>query len=46
MFHGLFDHSQNQLLEVGLTQDCEIMALQMLTAVDLFYYIMCDDPHE
>ena len=31
------------LLEVGLTQTREIMALQNLTTVDLCYYIMCED---
>ena len=34
------------LLEVGLTQNREIMALWTLIAVDLFYFIMCEDPHE
>jgi hypothetical protein len=33
-------------LEVGLTQNREIIALQMLTTIDLFYFIMCEDPHE
>ena len=37
---------KNHLLEVGLTQNREIMALQMLTNVDLIYFIMCEDPHE
>ena len=37
---------KNHLLKVGLTQDREIMALGMLTTVDLFYSIMCKDPHE
>jgi hypothetical protein len=37
---------KNHLLEVGRTQNWEIMALQMLTTVDLFYFIMCEDPHE
>ena len=37
---------KNHLLEVGLTQNREIMALQTLTTVDLFYFIMCEDPHE
>ena len=32
------------LLEVGLTQNRETMALQMLTTVGLFYIIMCEDP--
>ena len=41
---GLF--SKNHLLEVGLTQNWETMALQMLTTVDLFDFIMCEDPHK
>jgi hypothetical protein len=38
--------SKNHLLEVDLTQNRETMALRMLTTVDLFYLIMCEDPHE
>ena len=37
---------KNHLLEAGLTQNWETMALQMLTTIDLFYFIMCKDPHE
>ena len=38
---------KNHLLEVGLTQNHqETMALKMLTTVGLFYYIMCEEPHE
>ena len=37
---------KNHLLEVGLTQNQETMALWMLTTVDLFYFIMCEGPHE
>ena len=37
---------KNHLMEVGLTQNRETMALRTLTTVDLFYYIMCEDPHE
>jgi len=37
---------KNRLLEVGLTQNRETMALQTLTTVDLFYCIICEDPHE
>ena len=37
---------RNHLLEVGLTQNQETMALQTLTTVDLFYFIMCEDPHK
>ena len=36
----------NHLLEVGLTQNRETMALEMLTTFGLFYFIMCEDPHE
>jgi hypothetical protein len=35
---------KNRLLEVGLTQNQETMALRTLTTVDLFYFIMRDDP--
>ena len=41
---GLF--FKNHLLEVGLTQNRETMALQNLTTIDLFYFIMCEDPQE
>ena len=37
---------KNHFLKVGLTQNHETMALRMLTSVDLFYFIMCEDPHE
>ena len=37
---------QNHLLKVGLTQNRETVALRMLTTADLFYLIMCEDPHE
>ena len=37
---------KTRLLEVGLTQNHENMALRTLTTVDLFYFIMCEDPHE
>ena len=37
---------KNYLLEVGLIQNRETMALQTLTLVDLFYFIMREDPHE
>ena len=36
----------NHLLEVGLTQNQEIMTLRTLTTVDLFYFTMSEDPHE
>ena len=37
---------KSRLLEVGLPQNHETMALQTLTTVGLFYFIMCEDPHE
>ena len=37
---------KNHLLEVGLSQNWEPLALQILTTVDLFYFIVCEDPHE
>ena len=37
---------KNHLLEGGLTQNMETMALQMLTTVDLLYFIIWEDPHE
>ena len=37
---------KNHLLEVGITQNWETMTLQMLTIVDLFYFIMHEDPHD
>ena len=46
MFHGHLDYFQNHFLEVGLTQNRETMALRTLTTVDLFYFIIVEDPHE
>ena len=37
---------KDHLLEVGLTQNRETTALRTLTTVGLFYFIMCDHPHE
>ena len=37
---------KKRLLEVGLTQNQETMALQTLTIIDLLYFIMCEDLHE
>ena len=37
---------KNHLLEVGLTQNQETIALRTLTTVDLFYFTMHEDPHE
>ena len=36
----------NHLSEVGLTRNWETMALRTVTTIDLFYFIMCEDPHE
>jgi len=33
-------------LEVDLTQKRETMTLWILTTIDSFYSIMCEDPHE
>jgi hypothetical protein len=44
--NGPFSIFKNHRLEVGLIQNRETMALRMLTTVDLFYFIMCEDPHE
>ena len=37
---------RNHLLKVGVTQNRETIALRMLTTVDLFYFIMHEDPHD
>ena len=37
---------KNHHLEVGLTQNQETMAIRMLTTIELFYIIMCEDLHE
>ena len=37
---------QTRLLEVGLAQNKETMALWMLTIIDLFYFNMCEGSHE
>jgi hypothetical protein len=31
---------------LGLTQNRETMALRMLTTIDLFYFIIVEDPHD
>jgi hypothetical protein len=36
---------KKHLLEVDLTQNWETMELQMLTTVDLLYFIMCEASH-
>ena len=46
MFHGHLDYFQNHLLEVGLTQNQDTMALRTLTTVDWYYFIMGEDLHE
>ena len=45
-FRVIWIISKNHLLEVGLTQNLEAMALQMFRIVNLFSFIMCEDPHE
>ena len=45
-FMAIWTNFKNQLLEVGLTQNEEIMTFQMFKIVDLFYFIMCEDPDE
>ena len=37
---------KNHLLEIGLTQNWETMIFQTTTINDLFYFIMCEGPHE
>jgi hypothetical protein len=37
---------KNRLLEVGVAQNRETMALRMLTTVGLFYFIMREDLRE
>ena len=37
---------KNGLLEVGLPQNRKIMAHRTFTTIGLFYFIMCEDPHE
>ena len=32
--------------KVGLTQNQETMALRTFTTIDVFYFTMCEDPHE
>ena len=46
MFHGHLNFFKNHLLEVGLTQNHATMALQTFMTVDLFYFIICEDPHK
>ena len=44
--HVTWTNFKKHLLEVGLTQNRETMTLQILTTIGLFYFIMCEDPHE
>jgi hypothetical protein len=37
---------KNHLLELGLTQNSETMALRTLTTVDLFCFSMREEPYE
>ena len=43
MFHRHLDYFQKPLLEVGLTQNWETLALWNLTTIDLLYFIMCEE---
>ena len=36
----------NHLFEVDITENRKIVALWTLTTIDLFYFIMREDPHE
>ena len=45
-FMVIWINFNNHFLEVDLTQNRKTMALQMLTTIDLFYFIMCEDLHE
>ena len=45
-FMATWTISKDLMLEVGLTQNRETMALQMLTTVGIFYFFMCEGPHE
>ena len=45
-FMATFTVFKNHLLEVDLTQDRETMILRTITNVDLFKFIMCEDPHD
>ena len=46
VFHGHLDYVKTHLLEEGLTQNRMTMAFRTLTTFDIFYFIMCEDPHE
>ena len=47
MFHGHLDYFlKTTYLEVGLTQNQETMALQTLTTIGVFSFIVREDPHE
>ena len=46
MFHGHLDYFQNHLLEISLTQTHDTMTLRTLTTFGLFYFMMCESPHE
>ena len=47
MFHSHFDYFQKPPLGGRLIKkNRETLALQMFTTIDLFYFIMYEDPHE
>ena len=44
--HGHLDYFINHFLKVGLTQNLKTVALRTLATIDLFYFIICEDPHD
>jgi hypothetical protein len=45
MFMVTWTILKNHFLEIGLTQNWEMMAFYMLTTVDVFHFMMCEDAH-
>ena len=45
-FMVIWTNFKNYFLEVDLTQNQETKTFRTLTTVDLFYFIMCEDPHD
>ena len=46
MFHGHLDYFHKPLIGGRPSKKMETLAVRMFTTVDLFYFIMCEDPHE
>jgi hypothetical protein len=46
MFHDHLDYFSKPPFGGRLNTHQKTMTLRMLTTVDLFYLIMCEDPHE